>query len=88
MTATETNTRILFFGSLAELIGRERIVALPAGVITVAGLRERLGQIDQGFALALSRPGVRASVDHVVVPGDAPVRPGQEVAFFPLVSGG
>lgn len=88
MTATETNTRILFFGSLADLIGRERIVTLPAEAITVAELRDRLGQIDQSFALALSRPGICASVDRDVVPFDAPVRPGQEIAFFPLVSGG
>ncbi len=88
MTVTETSTRILFFGSLAELIGRERFVALPAGTITIGELRERIGKIDPSFALALSRPGVSASVDSVVVPADAPVRPGQEVAFFPLVSGG
>ena len=88
MTATEQNTRIMLLGSLAELMGRERRVALPAEGTTVAGLRERLGQIDQSFALALARPGVCASIDHVVVPDDTEVQPGQEVAFFPLVSGG
>ena len=36
----------------------------------------------------LLRPGVRASIDREIVGDDAVVRPGAEVAFFSVFSGG
>ena len=82
------NTQILFFGSLAERLGRETEVELPAGGCTVAELRRVLVERDAEFAAALEAPGIRASADKVLVRDDQRVTPGQEISFFPILSGG
>lgn len=80
--------RILYFGRPADLLGPGRDFNLPEGGVTVGELRELLAAGDPLAAEALLRPDVRASLDAVLVPDDTPVRPGQEVAWFSIFSGG
>ena len=70
--------RILFFGRLADRFGRTVEIDAPAGS-TIADLRARL---------ALNDPLVRACVGDTLVAEDFRVEPGQEVEFWPPVSGG
>lgn len=81
-------TRILFFGRVGERLGPERVLDLPAEGLSVREIRRRLAERDEVAADALLRPDVRASVDLVVVGEDTLARPGQEIAFFSLFSGG
>jgi len=74
--------RVLFFGRVADQLGRERQVDLPAQGCTIAQLRRLIS------AETLARPGVRASIDKQIVADDALVPPGAEVAFFSVFSGG
>ena len=78
--------RVLFFGRVADAIGREVSIELPVEVRTVGELRRWLGA-QEGRDILL-KPGVRASVDKEVAGDDVPVRDGAEVAFFSLFSGG
>lgn len=80
--------KILFFGQLADQIGREREVDVPADGCTVAELRRLLSASDARLAHLLGRPGIRAAVDREIALEDALVSPTQEVAFFSPVSGG
>ena len=80
-------TRILFFGRLAEQIGREREVDIPDDGCTIADLRRRLVHDPDLHILALGG-GMLASVDQQLVQDDAPIKPGQEIAFFSPLSGG
>jgi len=82
------NTCVLFFGQLAETFGRFVEVDLPEDGCTIAELRRRLGEGDPLRAEVLDRVGVRASVEQQVVREDTRIQPGQEIAFFPIVSGG
>ena len=75
--------RVLFFGSLGERLGAERLVALAAPC-TLATLRSRLAE----HAAGLDAPTIRASIDQVLAGPEAVVRAGQEIAFFPPFSGG
>lgn len=81
---------ILYFARLKESLGQgaERI-DLPAGVVDVAGLtawlRARGGAWEH--ELASARP-VRVAVNQDMARGETPVRDGDEVAFFPPVTGG
>ena len=81
---------ILYFARLRETfgIGSEQI-ALPATVRNLEGLRAML--VARGGAweeeLAPSKP-VRAAVNQAMAVGDVPVADGDEVAFFPPVTGG
>ena len=80
--------KVLFFGRLGERLGSELEVDPPGDGWTVADLRESLCSRNELFRDALGQSGVRACVDQVIVPEDAYVRPGQEVAFIPPLSGG
>ena len=81
---------VLYFARLREALGRssERM-ALPASVRNVEGVRALLmargGEWEQ--ELAPSRP-VRAAVNQAMAQGDTQVADGDEVAFFPPVTGG
>jgi molybdopterin synthase sulfur carrier subunit len=82
--------RILYFASVREKVGRDgEEIELPAGVSTIAGLRAHLRQRGGAWAEALAdnRP-LRAAVNQRMTQSTAPIKPGDEVAFFPPVTGG
>ena len=85
-----TAIRVLYFARLKEALScdGERL-ELPPGVTTVAGLREHLRTRGGVWAAELA-PGkaVRAAVNQDMAGGDTLLRPGDEVAFFPPVTGG
>jgi sulfur-carrier protein len=81
---------ILFFAALREQVGRPREeLELPAGVTTVGALRDHLRARGGEWAtvFAPNRP-VRAAVNQDMVQPAAPIKAGDEVAFFPPVTGG
>ncbi len=82
--------KLLFFAGLREQLGTSgEELELPSGVTTVAGLRTHL--MERGGAwqsvLAAKRL-VRIAVNHDMAPAVAVLKPGDEVAFFPPVTGG
>lgn len=82
--------RVLYFASVREKVGRDaEEIELPPGVGTLAGLRAHLASRGGAWAEALTGPGaLRAAVNQDMAPPSAPLRPGDEVAFFPPVTGG
>ncbi len=82
--------RVLYFAGLREQVGSaSEEIELPAGVSTLAGLRSHLaarGGAWQG-ALAETRL-VRVAVNQQMVQAATAIRSGDEVAFFPPVTGG
>lgn len=81
---------VLFFAALREQLGRPREeLDLPASVATVGALRDHLrargGPWDSVFAP--NKP-VRAAVNQGMVQAAAPIKNGDEIAFFPPVTGG
>jgi molybdopterin synthase sulfur carrier subunit len=81
---------ILYFAWLRERIGSsgEQIV-LPEGVRTVAALVDFLAARSPGHGAAFSnRRTVRVAVNQEFADLLDPVGPGDEVAFFPPVTGG
>ena len=81
--------KLRFFAALRERFGSGEDVELPAGVQTVGGLRDHLRARggEWATAFAANRP-VRAAVNQDMVQADARIRAGDEVAFFPPVTGG
>ena len=81
---------ILYFARLKEALGTaSEELALPADVRDLGSLRATL--IARGGAwaheLADQRP-VRAAVNQEMAAADTPLRDGDEIAFFPPVTGG
>ncbi|MHB1373271.1 MAG: molybdopterin converting factor subunit 1 [Thauera sp.] len=81
--------KLLYFASLREAVGRPgEELELPADVSTVGALRAHLaGRGDGWQALAAGR-NVRAALNQRMVGADAALAAGDEVAFFPPVTGG
>lgn len=81
---------LLYFARLREALGTGREqMALPAGVTTLGALREHL--VTRGGAWAQEMAAgrnLRAAVNQDVAAADAPLQDGDEVAFFPPVTGG
>lgn len=82
--------QILYFSWIREAVGvDEEDIALPAGVRTVRDLMAKLcekgGNYRQAFA---DTDRVRAAINQTHVPLDHPVVEGDEIAFFPPVTGG
>ncbi len=81
---------VLYFARLREALGTgSETIALPAGVRDLESLRAALIGRGGAWAQALG-PGsaVRAAVNQSMALGDAPIADGDEVAFFPPVTGG
>ncbi len=81
---------VLYFARLRETLGTgSEQIALPEGVHGLEGLRAML--VGRGGVwsqeLAPGKP-VRAAVNQAMAVGDVPVSDGDEVAFFPPVTGG
>ena len=86
----ETPCTVLYFAWLREKTGlSHEMLNLPPHVRTVGGLIALLAARGPGYASAFAIPGlVRAAVNQVFVQPDDAVAPGDEVAFFPPVTGG
>jgi molybdopterin synthase sulfur carrier subunit len=82
--------KLLYFAWLRAKIGTaEERVDPPTSVATVAGLLDWLKSRGPGFADALADTRiVRVAVNQEYVGWDHPVKPGDEVALFPPVTGG
>jgi len=78
--------RILLFGRVSDLLGREIEALVPEAGCTVGELRRLIAE--QTGSDILLQKGARASIDRQVVQDDAVIRPGAEVAFFSVFSGG
>jgi molybdopterin converting factor subunit 1 len=82
--------QILYFAWLKERIGlAEETVSPPAEVATVGALAEWLAARSAAHAAAFAdRALIRCAVNQEFATAETPVREGDEVAFFPPVTGG
>ena len=76
-------------GRPSDVFGPKRVVLLPVGAQTVGDIRRILATSGgEAGEAALLGAAIRGGVDGVIVPDSTPVKPGQEVFFFSVVSGG
>lgn len=79
-----------YFASIREALGREHEnLELPGGVSTVDELIDHLVSLNGGqWAAVLGDSSVMVAINHTMTNRAAPVNSGDEVAFFPPVTGG
>lgn len=83
------NIRILFFAGLREALGvGSESLALSSDIVTVGALRDSLAARGEPWSALATTKNLRVAVNQQMVALDAPLKPGDEVAFFPPVTGG
>lgn len=82
--------KVLYFAWVRQRIGvGHETVTVPPEVATVAALVAWLRTRGPGYAEAFADTrAIRCAVNQEYVEPDHPVAPGDEVAFFPPVTGG
>jgi molybdopterin synthase sulfur carrier subunit len=80
--------QLRFFASLREALGAQAVLELPQGA-SVADAREALLAQGEPFAGALARGrALRAALNQTLCEEAAVLQEGDELAFFPPVTGG
>jgi molybdopterin synthase sulfur carrier subunit len=82
--------RVLYFASVREKVGKDvEEIDVPASVTTVAALSSHLRSRGAGYQNAFSEKTLlRAAVNQDMAQPSASIKAGDEVAFFPPVTGG
>ena len=81
--------RLLYFAGLREALGlSSEDIALPKAVGDVAALRAHLAARGEPWQLLLRSQSLRTAVNQRMVGGETRVQEGDEIAFFPPVTGG
>jgi molybdopterin synthase sulfur carrier subunit len=79
---------VRFFASIREALGPETEIALEAGA-TVGAARQSLMALDELHATALAPDrALRAAVNHELCEESLVLQDGDELAYFPPVTGG
>jgi len=79
--------KVLFFAQVRELVDTDSLT-LDAPFENVAALRTHLAARSDRWALALEEGKLLAAVNQTLVEFNHPLTAGDEVAFFPPVTGG
>lgn len=79
--------KIIFFAQIRELIGVESIM-FDAKLLSVSHLLDQLSLRGDKWLLALKEATVLCAVNQVLVDSQYIIQIGDEIAFFPPVTGG
>ncbi len=80
---------VLFFARVRDQVGCSELeVELPQDVVNVGGFTDLLKERGEAFATALSDPKVLVAVNQEMASSQTTVEDGDEIAYFPPVTGG
>ena len=83
------SVKLLFFAGLREALGvSSESLSLPVDVVSVGALRDHLAARGASWAALAKTKNLRVAVNQQMVGLDAAIKAGDEVAFFPPVTGG
>lgn len=81
--------KILYFASLREAVGSSsEQIDLPAGVADIGALRAHLAERGGRWSVLTQSKSLRAAVNQQMAGATAAIADGDEIAFFPPVTGG
>lgn len=80
--------KVLFFAQVRELVGTDMVMLDEQELPTVEAVRHQLMARGERWALALETGKLLVAVNQTLTTFDHPLVAGDEVAFFPPVTGG
>lgn len=78
---------VLFFAQVKELVGVDRL-EVNAEFETAEALRAHLSERGDKWQLALESGKLLVAVNQTICPLESAIKDGDEIAFFPPVTGG
>jgi sulfur-carrier protein len=80
---------VLYFARLREALGTgSEQIALPADVSNIESLRAHLFARGGVWSDELQNKAIRAAINQSMASGESAIADGDEIAFFPPVTGG
>lgn len=79
--------KVLFFAQVRELVATDMLEIDPT-FNTAEELREHLSQQGKKWQLALEKGKLLVAINQTICPFETAIKDGDEVAFFPPVTGG
>ena len=80
--------KVVFFAALREQLNCNELSLSSEGIGSVAEVKSKIQQSNPQWQKAFSQHALLAAVNHDMVNDDFIVKSGDEVAFFPPVTGG
>lgn len=79
---------VLFFAQTRELVGVDKLQLAAEQFSTAEALRQHLAAQGGKWALALEKGKLLVAINQTLMPLESAVKSGDEIAFFPPVTGG
>lgn len=80
--------KILYFARLRDQLGKDNEQIELTSATTVAEIKQLLSQRDDNWQQLLNADNILTAVNQQLCKNDASVQAGDELAFFPPVTGG
>ncbi len=80
--------KIVFFAALREQLGCSELSLPATNIATINQLKRALVEHQESWKLFIENHALLSAVNHNMVDGEYSIKSGDEVAFFPPVTGG
>jgi len=80
--------KVVFFAALREQLNCNELSVSSDNLTTVGDLKAQLANKDDKWQQIFANSALLSAVNHDMVNSEEPIKSGDEVAFFPPVTGG
>ena len=80
--------KVVFFAALREQLNCSELSLNDENLATVTDLKNHLANKDEAWKKVFDNSALLSAVNHDMVSGEQAIKAGDEVAFFPPVTGG
>jgi len=80
--------KVVFFAALREQLNCSELSLSSENLATVADLKNHLASTDQTWQQVFASNSLLSAVNHDMVNSEHAIKSGDEIAFFPPVTGG
>ncbi|MCJ8322203.1 MAG: molybdopterin converting factor subunit 1 [Colwellia sp.] len=80
--------KIVFFAALREQLGCSELSLDPTNILTINQLKQALIEHQPQWQTFIENNALLSAINHDMVDGEHLIKSGDEIAFFPPVTGG
>ncbi len=80
--------KVVFFAALREQLDCSELTISSKNITTVADLKQQLASSNDQWQALFGNTSLLSAVNHDIVDSEQQIKSGDEVAFFPPITGG